>query len=131
MADGKTLYQRLGGEPAIAAVVDDFVARGAADSRVNFTRQGTPMAWQATPENVAHLKTMLVQFIAAATGGPQKYEGRDMRSVHKGMSINNVEFNSLAADLKISLEKFKVPEREQKELLDVVGATRNDIVEVP
>src|SRR5687768_1154592 len=52
----KTLYERLGGEPAVTAVVEDFVGRAAADPKVNFTRKGTPYEWQATDANVAKLK---------------------------------------------------------------------------
>ena len=125
---GKTLYERLGGEAAIAAVVDDFVARGAADPRVNFTRKGTGQEWPATPANVTRLKMLLVQFIASATGGPQKYTGRSMPETHKGMRITDAEFDALAGDLKASLEKFKVPDQEQAELLTIVGSTRSQIV---
>ena len=131
MMSEKSLYDRLGGEPAITAVVDDFVGRAAADPKVNFTRKGTGMEWQATAQNVAHVKKMLVQFIAKASGGPQQYEGRDMKSVHKGMKISNAEFNAIAADLKASLDKFKVPAKEQSELLAAVEGTRKDIVELP
>ena len=47
------------------------------------------MEWQATPENVAMLKKHLVEFVAMATGGPQKYGGRDMKSAHAGMGITS------------------------------------------
>ena len=124
-----SLFERLGGEPAIAAVVANFVSRGAADPAVNFTRQGTPHAWEATPENVEKLKALLTQFICKATGGPQSYEGRDMKSAHAGMHISNAEFDALAADLKASLDALNVPAKEQDELLAIVGTTRADIVE--
>ncbi|HEY7087497.1 MAG TPA: group 1 truncated hemoglobin [Tepidisphaeraceae bacterium] len=127
----KPLYDRLGGEPAIRAVVDDFVTRAAADPKVNFTRKGVPgREWDATPTNVEHLKKMLVEFIAVNTGGPQKYSGRDMRTTHKGMMITNAEFDAIAADLKASLDALKVPAQEQSELMAIVGTTRKDIVEV-
>src|SRR5262245_59242151 len=67
----KSLYDRLGSEPAITKVVDDFVGRAASDPKVNFTRKGAPQEWRATDENLAHLKTKLVQFLASAAGGPQ------------------------------------------------------------
>ena len=125
---GKTLYERLGGEPALVAVVDDFVARGAADPRVNFTRKGSGQEWPATPGNVMRLKMLLVQFIASATGGPQKYTGRSMPETHKGMKITDAEFDALASDLKASLDKLKVPQQEQAELMMIVGSTRSQIV---
>lgn len=124
-----SLYERLGGEAAIKAVVDDFVGRAAGNPKVNFTRKGTDKEWKATDESVDVLKKHLVQLIAMVTGGPQKYEGRDMKAAHQGMRITDEEFNALAGDLKASLDHFKVPAREQGELLKIVGSTRGDIVE--
>jgi hemoglobin len=129
-AAAKSLYERLGGRAAIAAVVDDFVARAASDPAVNFTRMGTAQEWDPTPENVAHLKRMLVGLIGAVTGGPEAYQGRDMKAVHAGMKITGAEFTAIANDLKLTLDQFGVPEREQAELLKIVGSTRADIVEV-
>jgi hemoglobin len=127
-SQAKSLYERLGGEPAIAAVVDDFVGRAAGDPKVNFTRKGTAMEWNASAQNVAHLKAMLVQLIASATGGPQHYQGRSMKDAHAGMMITNAEFDALAADLVATLDKLEVPAKEKGELLAIVGGTRADIV---
>ncbi|MGH7387146.1 MAG: group I truncated hemoglobin, partial [Candidatus Methylomirabilales bacterium] len=80
--------------------------------------------------DVPRLKRQLVEFIGKATGGPQKYTGRDMKQAHKGMKITNAEFDAIAADLAASLDKFKVPAKEKNELLTIVGTTRKDIVEV-
>jgi len=128
-AADKPLYDRLGGQPAITAVVDDFVGRAAGDTKVNFTRKGTGYEWQATPKNVAHLKGKLVEFIAMASGGPVTYTGRDMKSAHAGMKISGAEFDAPAADLKASLDKFNVPAKEQGELLAAAAGTKKDIVE--
>jgi len=125
----KSLYDRLGGEPGIEQVVNSFVGIAAADPKVNFTRKGTAKEWAATPENVAKLKTHLVQFIASAAGGPQKYEGRDMKSVHAGMGITAAEFDAAAADLQQALGMYNVGKQEQTELLAVVGTTKASIVE--
>ncbi|MBI1849866.1 MAG: group 1 truncated hemoglobin [Planctomycetes bacterium] len=125
----RSLYERLGGEAAITAVVDDFVGRAAGDPKVNFTRAGTGHEWAATPENTAHLKKLLVQFIGMVAGGPKHYEGRDMKSVHAGMKISNAEFDALAGDLSASLDHFSVPTKEQQELMALVGSTRAEIVE--
>lgn len=125
----KSLYDRLGGEAAITAVVDDFVARAAANPKVNFFRKGTKEEWKPTPEDIAKLKKHLVQLVSMVTGGPQKYEGRPMKEVHAGMEISDMEFAAIAADLVATLDKFKVPAAEQKELLKIVGGTSKDIVE--
>lgn len=132
MGGKKSLYERLGGEKAISAVVDDFVGRAAGNPKVNVTRAGTGgKEWKDTEENVARLKKLLVEMVANAAGGPQKYTGRDMKTVHAGMRISNAESDAAAADLKASLEALKVPAKEQEELLAIVGSTRKDIVEVP
>ena len=124
-AQQKSLYERLGGEPAITAVVDDFTARAAADPKVNFLRGG-----KYATVDVPKLKKHLVNLVCSVTGGPQKYTGRDMKTLHKGMAITDAEFDALAADLVASLDKFKVPAKEKDELLKIVASTRADIVEV-
>ncbi len=124
----KTLYERLGGEPAITAVVDDFVPRAASDKAVNFTREGHPNHWDATPANVEKLKKHLIQFISMATGGPKTYEGKDMATAHTGMGITESEWTAIVADLEASLDKLKVPAKEHAELIAVVATTHNDIV---
>src|ERR1700757_637665 len=120
MTPQKSLYDRLGGKDAITAVVDDFVGRVAADKRINgfFAKA-----------NVPRLKTMLVDQICEATGGPCKYTGRDMKATHKGMGITNADFDALVGDLVATLDKFKVGEREKQELLAALGPMRKDIVE--
>lgn len=114
-----SLYQRLGGKPAISGVVDDFIGNIAEDRRVNlFFAHADP----------ARLKQMLVDQICAGTGGPCKYSGRDMKTTHQDMAITDAHFNWVVEDLVKSLNKFKVPAKEQNELLDILGAMKNDIV---
>jgi len=118
MAD---LYDRLGGLDAITAVVDSFVARCAADDRINrkFARTDVP-----------RLKKMLVDQVCEATGGPCIYSGRDMRETHDGMGVTAGEFDALVEDLGATLEEFSVPEAEQAELVGILGPFRGEIVEV-
>jgi hemoglobin len=115
------LFDRLGGLHAIRAVVDDFVARCAGDTRINgkFARTDVP-----------RLKQMLVDQICQATGGPCTYEGRDMRETHDGMGVTAGEFDALVEDLVATLDQFSVPKPEQDELLGLLGPLRADIVEV-
>ena len=123
MGDGtmgkKSLYDRLGGKPAITAVVDDFVASVAADTRINQRFQGT---------NIPRLKTMLVDQICEATGGPCKYTGKNMVEAHRAMNISEAEFNALVEDLVKTLDTFKVGSEEKNELLTALGGMRKDIV---
>ena len=103
-APQKSFYDRLGGQPAITAVVDDFVGNVAADSRINgfFAKTDVP-----------RLKRLLVEQICAGTGGPCTYTGRSMPEAHRGMHITDAQFGALVEDLQKSLNKFKVPEKEQ------------------
>jgi hemoglobin len=118
---GRSLYERLGGNEAITAVVDDFVARCAADGRINgkFARTDIP-----------RLKKNLVDQVCEAAGGPCTYSGRDMRQTHDGMSVTGGEFEALVADLVATLDSFGVGEAEKAELLGALAPMRADIVEV-
>ena len=122
------LYERLGGATAIRSVVDTMVAHAAGDAELNFTREGTANEWEATPENVQLLKDRLVQFVGSATGGPERYEGRDMVTAHRGMEITNEEFDRLAGHLRMSLQSHNVPQNLQDELFAIVETTRAQIV---
>lgn len=122
MASQQSLYDRLGGKPAITAVVDDFVARVAADNRIN---------GKFANANIPRLKAMLVDQICQASGGPCTYTGRDMKSAHAGMGISGPEFDALVGDLVATLSKFKVGEREKNELLGALGPMKKDIIEKP
>ena len=115
----RPLYDRLGGQPAIQAVVDDFIGNVAADSRINGRFAGM---------NMARLKRLLVEQICEATGGPCTYTGRSMKAAHAGMRITDAEFGALVEDLVKSLDKFKVPAREKQELLAALGGMKGDIV---
>jgi hemoglobin len=121
MTKEPSLYDRLGGKPAITAVVDDFVGNLAADPRINM---------QFANANIPRLKAMLVDQICAGTGGPCTYSGRDMKTAHAGTKCTDAQFNALVEDLVKSLNKFKVPDKEQKELLAILGPMRSDIVTV-
>ncbi|MGH2555899.1 MAG: group I truncated hemoglobin [Actinomycetota bacterium] len=118
---GQSLYDRLGGNDAIVAVVDDFVARCAGDDRINakFGRTDIP-----------RLKKMLVDQVCAAAGGPCTYTGRDMKETHTGMGVTKGEFDSLVEDLVATLDGFSVPKAEQEELLGLLAPMQGDIVEV-
>jgi len=134
----QSLFERLGGGQGVAAIVDDFTERAMQDPRVNWQRKGATHAklfqhnpaeaWAPTPQRVTTLKQHLVQFIALATGGPAKYEGKDMKGAHANMHISNPEFDAAVGDLKAALDKLQIPNKEQKELLAIIESTRPEIV---
>jgi hemoglobin len=120
MMKEKSLYDRLGGKPAITAVVDDFVSNVANDNRINKFFAKT---------NIPRLKQRLVEQICQGSGGPCQYKGRSMKATHRGMGVSGADFGALVEDLKLTLIKFNVPAREQGELLAVLGPMKKDIVE--
>ena len=115
------LYERLGGKDAIAAVVDDFVARCEKDGRINGKFAKT---------DIPRLKKMLIDQVCEATGGPCTYAGRDMKETHAGMGVTSGEFDALVQDLVASLDQFDVSKGDQDELLAVLGPMKSYIVEI-
>ena len=118
----QSLYDRLGRKPAITAVIDQFVANVANDKRISERFATT---------DIPRLKKNLIDQVCIASGGPCAYTGRDMKTTHAGMNITTADFNALVEDLVASLDKFKVPEAEKKELLGILSPMKKDIVEVP
>jgi hemoglobin len=117
----RTLYERLGGMDAITAVVEKFRDTVAADDRINLKFART---------DLARLRKMLIDQVCEATGGPCHYNGRSMKEAHAGMKVTSGEFDALVADLVQTLKQFKVPGREQDELLAILGPLKSEIVEV-
>ncbi len=122
-ASDKSLFERLGGLPAITAVVDELLVNVMADERINARFANT---------DAKRLRQMLIDQICEATGGGPivgcKYVGRNMVESHTGMKVTDAEFDALVEDLVKALDKFAVPEREKGELLGALGAMRPDIV---
>src|SRR5207253_4658785 len=119
----KTLYERLGGYNAIAAVVDDFIGKLIADKQFERFFVG-----HSTDSKKRIRQHILDQFCAAA-GGPCIYTGRTMKDSHAGLGITEAEWDAAARHLVASLDKFKVGEQEKKDLLAFVSTLKGDIVE--
>lgn len=120
-----SLYERLGGIYAIAAVVDDFVERIMVDPRLN----ANPLVDEAhhkVPK--AGFKYLVTEMVGWATGGPQKYTGKGMRESHEHLKITPGEWESFLDDFRQTLSKFQVPATEQAELFAIVNSTYADIV---
>ena len=122
-AQEKSLYERVGGYNALAAVVDDFIGRLVADKQFEKFFIG-----QSTDSKKRIRQHVLDQF-CAATGGPCIYTGRDMKTTHAGLGITNADWDVAAKHLTESLDKFKVPEKEKGEILAFVTSLKKDIVE--
>lgn len=117
-----SLYGRLGGQKAIEAVVGEFISRVAADDRIKHRFFNT---------DIARLTSLLVEQVCQVTGGPCKYSGGDMETVHAGMELVNEEFVALVEDLVGALDKFKVPDKEKNEILGALGPLQPVIVTKP
>jgi hemoglobin len=115
----KSLYERLGGKPALTAVVGELWAQVAADARINGRFAHT---------QPAVFGAQLVDFLCEASGGPCKYKGADMKSAHTGMKLTEGEFTALAQDTVKALDKFNVPDTEKGEVMNMLGGLKADIV---
>ena len=124
MSDGtKTLYERLGGYNAIAAVASDLLSRLRADPQLR-------RFWAHRGEDgVMREKQLLIDFLCASAGGPMYYRGRDMVLVHRGMRISDSDWNVFLGHAGATLAKFHVPETEQRDVVAFVQGLKNDCVE--
>lgn len=121
----QTLYHRLGGRNGISAVVNDFVAAVANDTRISFFFAGIASDEKA----LGDFKQKLIDQICQAAGGPCKYKGRNMRQAHAGLHIRSEHFDALVEDLVASLDKFGVKPKDKSALLAKLGPMKKDIVE--
>ena len=118
----KTLYERLGGYDAIAAVTDDFIGRLVADKQITRFFTG------ASTDSKKRIRQLVVDQICAATGGPCIYIGRSMKASHEGLGITESDWQVSVGHLVAALDKFKVPQKEMDELLAAVSSLKPDIV---
>lgn len=118
-----SLYKRLGGYDAIAAVVDDFIGRLATDPQL-----GRFFVGHST-DSLKRIRQLVVDQICEAAGGPCYYTGRSMKESHAGMKLTSAEWDKGVQHLTATLDKFKVGAKERQELLGAVGSLKGDIVE--
>jgi hemoglobin len=121
----QSLYDRVGGLRGITVVVDDFINRLVANEELN---QNPAIDAGRKRSPAPYLKFQVSQMVCEATGGPCKYTGEAMRESHRHLNISEREWGVMAREFKKSLDKFQVPAAEQKELFDIVGTTKADIV---
>jgi hemoglobin len=114
-----SIYEAIGGEPALVAVVDDFYARVLADPQLAGFFAGV---------NMAKLKGMQVEFFAAALGGPDVYQGGSMRQVHAGRGISQGDFDKVAFHLVAALAGAGVPGETINQIVTAIAPLADDIV---
>jgi len=114
-----SLYERLGGTAGITAIANDVIDNHLANETI---------APRFADSDAAALKNGAATFFIAGTGGPSVYEGKDMLATHKGMNIAATEFMAVLDDALAAMEKNKVGQREQEEVLFVLYSMRSEIV---
>jgi len=119
-----SLYRRMGGEPAVHAVVDDFVKRVLADAHVNQWFEHVAKDAHEAAEYKQHLS----EFLCKAAGGPCAYHGKDMVAAHHGMHVTEAAFAAVAKHLEEALTHAKVHEAEKREMMTLVGGLKAAIV---
>jgi hemoglobin len=122
-SNSNSLYKRLGGYDALAAVTDDFIGRLASDKQLGRFFVG------ASDNSKMRIRQLVLDQLCAATGGPCVYIGRDMKTAHKGLGITEEDWNIAVKHLGETLEKFKVPKKEQQEVAGALTGLKDDIVE--
>ena len=123
MGEEKSLYARLGGYDAIAAVVDNLLPRLMSDEKLGrfWAHRGD--------DGMRREKQLLIDFLCHSAGGPLLYTGRDMNTSHKGMRISESDWAAFLDHVKATLDYFQVPAPEKEAVLAFVQSTKADIVE--
>ena len=123
MSHEKTLYARLGGYYAIAAVANNLLPRLMSDQRLG-------RFWAHRGEDgLRREKQLLIDFLCHCADGPLLYTGRDMRTSHKGIRISEDDWSAFLGHVNATLEEFKVPSAEKEMVIAFVQSTKADIVE--
>jgi len=120
----ESLYKRLGGYDAIAAVTDDFIGRLATNKDLSRFFVGL------SDDSKVKVRQHIIDFLCNKTGGPCAYVGRTMKDTHKGLKITENDWNTSAGLLAETLKKFNVPKKETDEVFAFVSSLKNDIVEL-
>ena len=119
----RSLYERLGGYDAIAAVTDALMVRIKDDYKLRrfYDHRGA--------DGIAREQQLLVDFLCAASAGPMVYTGRDMTTVHVGMHLDEEDWQRAIVHLTATLEAFNVPEQEKAEMLGFIESLKSEVVE--
>ena len=116
---GDAVYKAFHERAGIERVAGDLVDRAVADPRIGAHFKDTKLP---------RLKHLLAQQFCYLTGGPCDYTGDDMKVVHKGLALKDSDFNALAEDLQLSMDKEGVPFRAQNALLAKLAPMERKVV---
>lgn len=113
------VFQQFGGKAGIDKILADFLPLLLADERIKDTFKDADME---------RLGNLLAEQFCQLTGGPCTYSGKDMREAHKDMQLNNAQFNALAEDLQLAMEKNGVPSSAQNKLIAKLAPMQRTVV---
>jgi hemoglobin len=116
---GDSVFKAFHGQEGIDRIIDDFVIRITSDPRI---------AERFKTANLVRLRLELKQQVCYLTGGPCAYTGKDMKTAHAGMDLHNLDFNALAEDLQLSMDKERVNFPAQNRLLAKLAPMQHAIV---
>ncbi|MDH5382101.1 MAG: group 1 truncated hemoglobin [Cyclobacteriaceae bacterium] len=119
MAEGKTLFERIGGMDAVNAAVDIFYKKVLADDSINHFFTKTNMKEQAGKQKA---------FLAYAFGAPMAYTGKKMREAHAHMNLTEDHFNAVAGHLVSTLKELNVEQGIIDEVVAVAVSTKDDVL---
>lgn len=123
-----TLYERLGGVYAIAAVVDHFSDQLLRNPKiVNANPELKKWHTEEYQRRLPGLKFMRTLWVCSVAGGNFQYTGKSMHDAHFDLHISPVVFDEVAKELSDTLDYFKVPDREKKEILAAFASFKPDV----
>lgn len=119
-----SLFERLGRSSGIERIVDDVANRHLENPVI--AARFRPYLEQ--PHKLQELKVHLARFLETGSGGPQRYEGRDMRSTHTGMNISAAEYMAAVDDIMAALAHAGIDEQTRKDVLAITWSLKGDIM---
>jgi hemoglobin len=119
----QTLYHRLGGYDVIAAFTDSWLGRVLGDPLL------APYFRGMSNDTKGRARQLIVDFIAASTGGPTIYTGRDMKTLHEGLDISREEYDALLQHAKTTLDAVGVGNQEKDDVLRWMTSLKGEMVE--
>ena len=119
-SDPKSIYFRLGGQPAVDAAVELFYKKVLADKSVNHHFEGINLDKQRAKQK---------QFLAAAFGGPVPYTGKDLRKAHRNLDLKESDFNAIAGHLQATLKELKIDDKLIAEVMAVAASTKDEVLD--
>ncbi|MBL7971448.1 MAG: group 1 truncated hemoglobin [Prolixibacteraceae bacterium] len=121
-----TLYERLGGVKGITAIVDDIVEAHMSNPGV----KARFLPLKDDPKHFAEVRQHLIEFLAAGSGGPEQYTGKDMLSAHRGMNISEEEYMKVIDDILHALDKNKIDDQTRKDVLAIAYSLKDQMIRV-